>query len=249
MRQLWPEPLDEVDDTHLEKLYAYPENLVRPWIQVNFVSSTDGAVTAEGRSEGLSGPADQRIFRFGRDLCDVVLVGAGTATVEGYRGIGVSGVRGERRARLGLAPVPPIAVVSARGTIAPDAPLITDTEVPTIVITSAAAPKGRRAALADAGADVVVAGDDGVHLPTAMDALAERGLLRVCCEGGPRLFGTMIADGLVDQLCLTVSPLITGGDASRIAVGPLSERALELDLASVLTEDGFLMLRYRVKSS
>ena len=154
-------------------------------------------------------------------------------------------VRAERRGRLGLAELPPIAVVSARCSIGPDSPLVADTVVPPIVITCAAAPAATRDALVDAGAQVVVAGDDTVDLRRALDALADRGLRRVCCEGGPRLLGALIEADLVDQLCLTVAPLLAGGDAGRLSAGRAWGTPRTMRLASVLTHDGFLMLRYR----
>ncbi|HEU5474427.1 MAG TPA: pyrimidine reductase family protein [Actinophytocola sp.] len=245
MHRLFPEPPADLDDRELERIYGYPDGLDRPWVQVNFVSSADGAVAVEGRSAGLSSPADKRIFALGRDLADVVLVGAGTARLEGYRGVKPTEVRAERRARLGLAEVPPIAVVTRRCSIGPDALLVTDTVVAPIVLTCAAAPAERRAALAAAGADVVVAGDHTVDLSAALAELAARGLRRVNCEGGPHLFGELIAEGLVDQLCLTLAPLLVSGDAPRTAVGLPPAAPLELELASVLTADGHLMLRYR----
>lgn len=234
-----------MDEVHLETVYAYPEHLDRPWVQANFISSADGAVSVEGKSEGLSHPADKRIFALGRDLADVILVGAGTALTERYRGVQPDQRRIDRRRRLGLADIPPIAVVSGRCSIPPDAPLLTDTVVPPIVFTSQAAPSERRNALVDAGADVVVAGDGHVHLPSLMSELDGRGLRRVNCEGGPNLFASMIAADLVDQLCLTVAPLLAGAGADRIVAGAISDAPRWLTLASVLCEDDFLMLRYR----
>ncbi len=234
-----------VGDRALEDLYAYPDGLSRPFVQVNFVASADGAATVSGRSRGLSSPADKKVFALGRDLADVVLVGAGTALVEGYRGVKRTELRAERRQRLGLSDVPPIAVVTGQGSVDPESPLVTDASVPPIILTSEAAPAGRRSALADAGADVVVAGTDRVDPVRALDALAERGLLRVCCEGGPTLFADLIAAGLVDQLCLTVAPLLVGAGAVRVADGRPSDAPLDLTLESVLTDEGFLMLRYR----
>lgn len=241
-------PLDSgtaVDDRALEDVYAYPDDLDRPWVQVNFVASADGAATVSGRSHGLSSPADKKVFALGRDLADVVLVGAGTALAEGYRGVKRTEVRAERRARLGLSEIPPIAVVTARGSVDPESPLVTDTVVPPIVLTTLAAPAEHRKALAAAGADVVVAGEERVDPKSALDALAERRLLRVCCEGGPTLFADLIADGLVDQLCLTVAPLLAGAGAVRVADGRPGREPIGLRLESVLTDDGFLMLRYR----
>jgi riboflavin biosynthesis pyrimidine reductase len=243
MHLLGPGP--DVDDRALEDLYAYPPELTSPFVQVNFVASADGAATVSGRSRGLSSPADKLVFSLGRDLADVVLVGAGTALAEEYRGVRNTERRTSRRSRLGLAAIPPIAVVTGRGSVPPSSPLLTSPSVPTIVITSAASPLPWRKEVADTGADVVVAGDERVDVTLALTALADRGLLRVCCEGGPTLFADLITAGLVDQLCLTVAPLLAGAGAVRIADGLPSSAPMDLILESVLADDGFLMLRYR----
>ncbi|HVV09253.1 pyrimidine reductase family protein [Amycolatopsis sp.] len=245
MRMLWPSPADEVSDADLERLYGYPEQLDKPWVQVNFVASADGAATVDDKSEGLSHPADKRIFLLGRDLADVVLVGAGTARAENYRGARANDERRDRRARHGLAPIPPIAVVSGSARIEPDCPLFTDAEVPPIVITTEQAPADRRKPLEDAGADVVIAGEQMVEMPVALAELDRRGLRRVNCEGGPHLFGELIAEDLVDQLCLTVAPVLAGAGANRIAMGRNASLARRLELASLLLEDDFTMFRYR----
>ncbi|CAM01183.1 5-amino-6-(5-phosphoribosylamino)uracil reductase [Saccharopolyspora erythraea NRRL 2338] len=232
-------------DDELEQFYAYPEALERPWVRVNFVSSLDGAVTIKGRSRGLSAPEDQRVLGLIRDLSDVVLVGVSTAVLEGYRGVKRTEVRSERRSRLGLSPVPPIALVTRSCSLPVDSPLLTDTLVPPIVLTCQAAPADRRAALADAGADVVVAGDEQVDLPAALAALDERGLRRIGCEGGPTLFGSLVESDLVDELCLTMSPLLAGGDAGRIAKGTGVGVPRRMRLLSALhTDESLLLLRY-----
>lgn len=240
---MWPTtPADPVSDADLERLYGYPEDLTRPWVQVNFVSSADGAVAVDELSEGLSHPADKRIFLLGRLLSDVILVGAGTVRAEGYRGARINPERAARRVSLRLSEVPPIAVVTRSGELDPEGPLFTDTKVPPIVITTEKAP---RAALERAGADVLVAGTDDVDLHVALKLLAGRGLYRVDCEGGPTLFGDLIAADLVDQLCLTVAPLLAGAGERRIADGRPAPEPRRMDLASMLFEDGFTMLRYR----
>ncbi|MEU5696407.1 pyrimidine reductase family protein [Actinosynnema sp. NPDC020468] len=234
-----------IGDRDLEHLYAYPPGLTRPFVQVNFVSSLDGAVSVDGRSAALGNPADKRVFALGRDLADVVLVGAGTANAEGYRGVKATEVRAERRARLGLSPVPPIAVVTARCSIAPTSPLVTDTTTPPIILTTSAAPPDRLTALIDAGADVVLAGDSRVDLHAALSALDDRGLRRIDCEGGPTLFGALIDEDLVDVLCVTYAPLLAGGGAGRIAFGPFPDAPRAMSLDSVLEHDSALLLRYR----
>ncbi|WP_184694817.1 pyrimidine reductase family protein [Saccharothrix tamanrassetensis] len=246
---LWPPPSPDagttgITDAELERLYDYPSGLDRPWVQVNFVASADGAVTVAGKSRGLGNPADKKVFALGRDLADVVLVGARTALIEGYQGVKAGEVRRERRTRLGLSEVPPIAVVTARCSVEPTSPLLAGAAVPPIILTTSSAPVERRDALAAAGADVVVAGDEAVDMRTALRALDARGLRRVDCEGGPTLFGALIADDLVDVLCVTFAPMLTGGDAGRIASGPLPDAPRDLELASILRYESALLLRY-----
>ncbi len=250
MHRLWPIPTEAnqagpLDDADLEVLYDYPPGLDRPWVQVNFVSSADGAASVADTSAGLSHPADKRVFLLGRDLADVVLVGAGTARSEGYRGVRPRPARLERRRARGLSDVPPLAVVSGGCSVRPDDPLMTDTTVPPIVLTTHAAPADRRAELTAAGAEVVPVGEHTVAPAAALAALDERGLRRVDCEGGPELFASLVAADLVDQLCLTVAPLLAGAGAGRVVSGAPSPVPRALRLASVLHEDGFTMLRYR----
>lgn len=238
-------PGSAVDDGALEELYGYPPELTSPYVQVNFVASADGAATISGRSRGLSNPADKKVFALGRDLADVVLVGAGTALAEEYNGVRHTELRAERRSRLGLSEIPPIAVVTGRGSVPPASPLITSVTVPTIVLTSEASPLAWRKEIADAGAEVIVAGEDRVDVALALSELGARGLRRVNCEGGPTLFGDLVAAGTVDQLCLTIAPKLAGAGAVRIATGRPSAAPLDLVLESVLSDEGFLMLRYR----
>jgi 5-amino-6-(5-phosphoribosylamino)uracil reductase len=241
--QLWPgrgTPTDE----DLHALYAFPSTLTKPWVKVNFISSLDGAASVQGRSGALGDENDHRIFWLDRGMCDVILVGAATVVAEKYTGMTRESMAGTDRAALGLAPVPTIAIVTRNCTIEPSARVFTDTEVAPIIYTTAAADEARRGAVADAGAEVVLAGEHDVDLHTVVADLGKRGLLRVNCEGGPRLFGSMIAAGLVDELCLSVAPLLTSGDSGRIAVGDFPEQPQRMRLRSVLHGDDLLMLRY-----
>jgi riboflavin biosynthesis pyrimidine reductase len=214
--------------------YAYPDDLAAPFVRVNFVSSADGAVTLDGRSGGLGGDADRRVFGVLRELAEVVLVGAGTVRSEDYRGA--------RKPTRGRATPPPVAVVTGSADLDPGARLFTDTRVAPIVLTGPQSPADRRTALTAAGADVVVL--DPLSPDAVLDELGRRGLHRVLCEGGPRLFGDLIAADLVDELCLTVAPVLVAGQAGRIAVGPPGLPARPLGLVAALADDGFLLLRY-----
>jgi riboflavin biosynthesis pyrimidine reductase len=240
IRQVWPVERD-LGDHDLEQLYRYPAD--PRWLAVNFVSSTDGAITVEGRSASLSTPADRIVYRLGNDLADVVLVGAGTAMAEGFEGLRPDERTADRRRRFGLAPIAPVAVVTTGRSLPPDAPVITKAAVPTIVLTCAAAPKPLRTAWAANGARVFVVGEEEVAAGPAVATLVAEGLGRIDCEGGPRLFGSLIEAGVVDEFRLTVAPFLVAGSSSRAAIGGAVDPA-ELELASVLTDGASVLLRY-----
>ncbi|MFC9827170.1 pyrimidine reductase family protein [Streptomyces albogriseolus] len=233
----------------LAAAYAYPEpgpEGPTPWLRGNMVSTLDGAAQHEGRSQPISCPADMRIFGVLRALADVVVVGAETVRREGYRPARARAEFAAAREAAGQGPAPAIAVVSASLDLDFSLPLFTSPLVPTLVLTGAAADPQRRTAAEKAGARVVVAGEGaGVDPGRAVRSLAELGHTRLLTEGGPRLLGRLIAADVLDELCLTVAPMVTAGDAQRIAGGPSVTLPRRMTLSSVLEEDGFLFTRYR----
>ncbi|GAB3148905.1 dihydrofolate reductase family protein [Amycolatopsis stemonae] len=244
IRQIWPpEDVRELGTGDLEELYRFPD--AEKWLVVNFVASTDGAITVGGRSRPLSTDPDRVVFKLGSDLADVVLLGAGTAVVEEFDGVHPDPETADRRRRHGLEPIPPIAVVTTGASLPPDAPVITGAAVPTIVVTSERAPQDLRDAWKAAGAEVVVAGEGEVALDLAVAALTARGFRRIDCEGGPKLFASLAEAGLVDEFRLTVAPYLVAGTADRAAVGGAFD-PLELKLATVLTDGASLLTRYLV---
>ncbi|WP_405603139.1 pyrimidine reductase family protein [Streptomyces sp. NBC_01410] len=233
--------LDELADA-----YAYPDGADGPWLRANMVSSLDGAAQHEGRSQAISSDTDMRIFGTLRGVADAVVVGAETVRLEGYRPARAREAFAARRAAAGQGPAPAIAVVSASLGLDFSLPLFAEPLVPTLVLTGSAAPPDRMREAEKAGAEVVIAGDgSGVEPARAVRALAERGLTRLLTEGGPRLLGQFVAAGVLDELCLTLSPTLTAGDAQRIAGGPALAVPERFALASVLEEAGFLFTRYR----
>ncbi len=233
----------------LVRLYSYPARLGAPWFRVNFISTVDGAVSIDGSSGAMGTPADRALYDILRDLADVILIGSGTARAENYGGAHTDAHRRIRLHHHGLGGAPdgsppPIAVVTARADLDPEGRLFTDATRSPLILTTSTAPADRRERLADAGADVIVAGDEGVTSAAIRDVLAERGLLRVLCEGGPSLFGDLIGAGLADELCLTVSPMLAAGSAQRIAVShnaaptPMALRHVLLD------SDGTMLTRW-----
>jgi riboflavin biosynthesis pyrimidine reductase len=244
----------------LAELYAYPDRPEHgvPWVRANMIASADGAATINGRSGQLSGPADRLVFAVLRSLADVILVGAGTARAEKYRPVQEHEVW--KGLREGRALTPPIAVVTRELDLDLEGPLVTGVAggARTIVLTTEAARAGRRAAAA-AHADVIVAGKDSVEPAAAVGALAARGHWSILVEGGPALLRQITEAGLLDELCLTFSPVLEGGRAGRIvaapgAAGPGRGRragaaawhgtAIGLTLAHVLEDRGSLLCRY-----
>ncbi|WP_320783621.1 pyrimidine reductase family protein [Streptomyces sp. CRN 30] len=238
----------------LAEAYAYPGHAApsprgaasRPWLRANMVSTLDGAAQHEGRSHPISNATDMRVFGTLRALADVVVVGAETVRREGYRPARAREDFAARRKAAGQGPAPAVAVVSAGLELDFSLPLFTSPLVPTLVLTGACAPPDRVAAAERAGARVVIAGDGtDVDPERAVRALAGLGHTRLLTEGGPRLLGLLVAAGVLDELCLTVSPLLTAGDAQRIAGGPPVAAPRAFELVSLLEEDGFLFSRYR----
>ncbi|MBF4633430.1 pyrimidine reductase family protein [Agreia pratensis] len=230
-----------LDAAALASAYTVADRSV-PTLRVNFITSLDGSATVKGLSGGLGGPADKLVFDTLRRLSDVVLVGAGTVRAEGYGAMRLSDADATWREAHGLAAQPAFALVSGRLDLDPTSDIFAKAPVRPLVLTSASAPTEARAALGGV-ADVISCGDDHVEPQRIIDTLVERGLTQILCEGGPSLFGTFIAADLVDELCLTVSPLLEGGAGIRIAHGE-SEAARRMRLVHVLESDGLLLTRY-----
>jgi riboflavin biosynthesis pyrimidine reductase len=236
--------------------YAYPQapGAPRPWVRANMVASVDGAAAVSGRSGGLSGPADHLLFQVLRSLADVIVVGAGTVRAEKYLPARQSAMLPALRE--GRTVTPPIAVVTGSLHLDPESSLLTQApaDARTIVFTTESAPASLRAAIAR-HADVIVAGTDALIARQVIDVLAGRGLFRILTEGGPSLLAQIAAEGLLDELCLTISPFLVGGQPRTImsggpaghapgAPGSLPGAPESLTLAHVLADAGYLFCRY-----
>jgi riboflavin-specific deaminase-like protein len=243
MRLLLPEVRDDVD---VEDLYAgveRPRLADRPWVALDMVTSVDGASSAAGRSAGLSSPTDKLVFHAMRNACDAILVGAGTVRAERYGPPRPDERQRARRVERGLTERPRLVVVSGRLDLDPDLRMFSDANEPPIVITRADADAEAFARLG-AVAEVIPVGDDRVDLPSAMRALHALGVRTAVCEGGPILNAALLAADLVDEVCVTISPVLVGGPSTRIVAGAPEALDHDLRLAHLATEAGSLFLRY-----
>jgi riboflavin biosynthesis pyrimidine reductase len=235
VRRLLPHGPAEVED--LWPVYALPR---APHVRAGFVASVDGAVVVDGSSRPLSGPADREVFRTLRATSDVVLVGAGTARSEDYGPVRLPEPLRRRRLEAGMPERPALAVVSRSLRLEAAHRLLEDAGAPLLLLTTsgAAVPDGL-----PPHAEVVRCGDDDVDPVQALAALRGRGLDRVLCEGGPQLLHALLAADLVDELCLTTSPVLVGGAQGLV---PAEVRA-RLRLLSLLEHDGELLARWSLR--
>jgi len=242
MRMLFPDWAEAVDPA---QVYAdLPHANGRPSVRLNMIVSVDGGTSWNGVSGALGGPADKALFQVLRSLTDVVLVASGTMKAEHYGPAMLpQAIQAARRQR-GQTAVPPIAVVSRTCRFDWKAPFFAAATGRPTVITVSDADAADRARAAEV-ADVIVAGAHNVDLARAMHELGERGARTVLAEGGPTLNGDLARARLLDELCVTLSPLLASGDAKRIIAGSTLDELEPLRLRSVCGEDDYLFLRYR----
>lgn len=234
-----------VDDDGLYELYAYPADAPR-WVRGNAIISLDGGASTDGTSGGLGGTGDRRLFHILRELADVVVVGAGTARAENYSGAQMTVAQRRNRQQRGQSEIPPIALVTRTARLDHDLPVLTRTEVPPLVLTCTEAAADAQARLGGAADVLDCSADDPAQVDPAraLAALADRGLTRILCEGGPSLMGTFLAAGLLDEICLTTAPVLVGGSAPRITVGgdPVLTRMRRAHL--ICDAESYLYARY-----
>lgn len=214
----------------------------RDWLRVNMVTSLDGAATVAGRSRGLQVPADLEVFAALRSLADVVLVGAGTVRAEGYGGVRLSAEKQAARRSRGLAGLPALAVLTGSGSIRPQDPVVAQATSPVLVLTSA------EGAHPVPGAEVIACRGSAAELDLddAVAALRRRGYRHILCEGGPQVFASLLERHLVDELCLTISPLLAGSAPHRLTAGTGWPVPVPLRPVQVAEGDGALLVRYAV---
>ena len=206
----------------------------------------DGHATYQGRTKELGSEADHQLFHALREHADAVMAGAGTVRLEGYGPTIKSEERKARRAERGLEPLPLAVVVSGSLNLPPELPLLQDPDSRVVIITASAEELDRHQ-----GADRLLArpGRRGeLELRPFMERLRrEHGSEYVLCEGGPTLNRDLLAEGLMDELFLALSPKLLGGSVFPIVNGPLPGPA-EAELLSAHEGDGDLFLRYRTAS-
>jgi riboflavin biosynthesis pyrimidine reductase len=242
MRMLFPEAAEAIDPA---TVYAdMPRNDSRPAVRLNMIVSVDGGTSWNGVSGALGGSADKALFSVLRSFADVVMVASATMKGEHYGpAVLAPNIQDERRAR-GQTSLPRIAVVSRTCQFDWSTPFFTAATARPIVLTVSSASEQDRTRAAEV-ADVIVAGEKDVDLSDAVGELRSLGAESVLAEGGPTLNGELARAGLLDELCVTLAPLLASGDAKRIIAGSTLDALEPLALRSICEEDDYLFLRYR----
>ena len=248
---------------HLERLYGGPLGFEAPRLYANFVSSLDGVVALEGEensSQMISGRSEADRFVMGllRALADAVLIGAGTLRAAPdslwtptYIYPDAAEEFAELRRHLGLSESPRLILLTARGEVDPHHPAL---EAGALVLTTSLG--GTRLGSRLPASSTVVALGDGraINLLDVIATLRSEGHQVVLSEGGPTVIGDLLQTGLLDELFLTLSPILAGrsdvGDRPGLVEGAelLPSRSISGDLLSVRKHGSHLFLRYAISN-
>jgi 5-amino-6-(5-phosphoribosylamino)uracil reductase len=213
-----------------------------PYTIVNFISSADGRASFQGRSGAFGDEADRELFHGLREQVDAVFVGTRTLRMEHYGRLLRKPERRRRRGRAGRTPEPLACIVTRSGDVPLEAPLFSEPEQRVVVFT----PMELEVAELDAQVELVVIDPGELTLTTVFRRLRSHHNVRsLLCEGGPTVFGSLLREGLVNELFLTLAPKLVGGGASpTIASGPEPLELTTLRPVWLLEHDGSLFLRY-----
>lgn len=228
--------LVELYDSHM------PAGGVR--VQSNMVISVDGAVAgADGLSRSVSTPADMRVFSVVRSLADAVVVGAQTVRSERLTRMFPKPTHVDQRRARGQADVPAMVIVTSSGDLPWDR-INERGSSPVLVATNTSDPK----VLAELRrhADEVLTG--AVNPQVVKDALVARGLRRLVCEGGPSVLAQWMDAGLIDEMCLTVSPKLLSTPGAPRLFGEGIATARDVEVLSLVTDGQSMMYRLKVQT-
>lgn len=218
----------------------------RPYVVANMVTTADGRATLDGHTERISSDTDRTLFHSLRAEVDAVMVGTGTIAIERYGPLARRAEVRARRAERGL-PEQPLGVTASRSLELPvKAPLFQDPESHVVVLTNSV----REPPPCECRLTVERLPGEELDLALGMSRLRERhGVRALLLEGGPTVLAAMLEAALVDELFLSVSPLLVGGGEPSVVEGTALPRPLRGELLSVLESESFLYLRYSLTAT
>ena len=239
LRQIFPNSIESID---IETAFAINvSDAVKKFLRLNMVTSIDGAISLSGTARGLSSDIDRKVFHILRSLSDVILVGAGTMRTEKYGPVSLTKKEIINRRESKQISIPPIAVISNSGTFNFETDFFTKAITKPILLTTEI---GSKSALkANSLADIYVCGKVEVDLNIAVDTLVKLGHKNILCEGGPSLNTSLLNEDLIDELCLTITPKIVGGNGKRLFDGLNIDIPIGFEYRNIFLEQEQLFFR------
>ena len=235
---VFPAPPRTLDAEDLLAAYPWPDE--GRWVRAMMVTTLDGAAAGpDGLSGSISSPVDGQVFDSVRRLADAVLIGAGTLRAEQYGPMRSVEADAERRRKAGQAPAPQLTVVSGSLDLPWDLPVWSGSTLTPLVLTGPS-PDAVALELAQRHTTVLTCAD--LEPATLLDALTDRGLRRIVCEGGPSLLEAVVKADLLDEADITLSPVFAGTSKTPRTSG-LAEVA-RFEIAHLIAAESYLMARY-----
>jgi len=219
-----------------------PKPNKRPQVTLVAAMTLDGKIASKSGDSKISSADDLRELHRLRSHADAVMIGIGTQLRDNPN-LTVRNVKGKSPTRI---------VVDSTARTPPDSRILSNGGPPVIIATSKKASKARLQKLRQAGAEVICSGTTKVDLKTLLPKLWRRGIRKILLEGGGNLNWSMLANGLVDQVQVTVTPLIVGGrEAITLVEGSGMrniERAIKLNLTKFQGAGDEVVLNYKVRN-
>ena len=251
MKTIWPDPKSNVDITQLYEIEKFEfankqyQKTKRPWVTLNMISSINGVATSSGLSGELGSKGDKLIFNSLRASADFILLGAGTAKAEKYGMPNISEDAQIRRTSRGQTDIPRLVIISKRLEFDDDLKFLNalndGASATPIIYTTQNAPAKNKTWLSER-AEIREAGKENIDLAEVISDLKGKIIL---VEGGPTLNGHLLEADLIDELCLTLSPMIVNENGPHIISGDLKQPK-NMKLIQVLAdEDSMLYLRFK----
>ncbi len=211
----------------------------RPWVMLNMVESIDGATAVDGGASALNDRDDRDLFLALRSVANVVMNGAETVRSENLGPLWMSDEMARRRSEAGMAPIPEMVILTRSLDLDPGHRIFSRPEQRPTVITGIDVEPSR---LESVGAVAKVIQIDPLDGNGIVSVLAEHDVL--LCEGGPTINTQLIRDGVVDEVNLTVAPMLALGDSKRVASGPPLDSPAKMRLDRKLMGEQSLFLRF-----
>jgi len=203
-------------------------------VLANMVMGIDGSATLNGRAGDLSDATDQLLFGFLRTLVDAVLVGARTVRVEQYGPVTNESESGEST-------MPPrMVIVTASGDLDFDSTLFAASDIAPLILTTTEI-RDATAQRAGSRAEVIAVGEHSVDIPAALRVLRHNGIERLLTEGGPTTLSELVRADSVDELCMTIAPVVGSGQRRVFEDAPAGRT---MRLAHSVPHDDRIFCRY-----